>query len=170
MAGLRHRANPALVGMLQDQPCHQVGQRCLGLRRQPGPCRHATDRRPRFSCEQVDLLRRAAVRRCRLCPAWHRPIPDSGRERVYAPETGAFDDAKWSFSACRSSVASVVSAARSAWASVAIRAVAQADRSNIQTRMPRVQQFSNLSSPLDVQIAFSQLAMLAPRSSIRNTR
>jgi hypothetical protein len=89
MTGLRYQANPPFVGMTQDQPGHQVGQRCLCLRWQPGPRRHAAGHCPRFSCEQVDLLRRAAARRHRLRLAWHGPLPDSGRERdVMRPKAG----------------------------------------------------------------------------------
>ena len=52
--------------------------------------------------------------------AWTSPRFWS-RESPVAPESGVFDDAKQSFSACCSSAASAVSAARSTWASAAIR-------------------------------------------------
>ena len=55
MTVLRHRANPGFVGMLQDQSCHQVGQRCLCLRWQPGPRRHAAGYRPQFSIKVTDV-------------------------------------------------------------------------------------------------------------------
>jgi transposase InsO family protein len=59
MTGLR--AIPVAVGMLQDQPCHQVGQSRSYLRRQPGPRWRVADRLLRFSCEQIHLPRRAAA-------------------------------------------------------------------------------------------------------------
>ncbi len=60
------------------------------------------------------------------------------RERFNAPESGAFNDAKdakRSLSRCRKNAASLMSAAKSAWASATIRTLAQADRPNIQVRM-----------------------------------
>jgi hypothetical protein len=36
-----------------------------------------------FSCEQVDLLRQTAARLRPLRLTWHRPLPDSGRERAW---------------------------------------------------------------------------------------
>jgi hypothetical protein len=65
--------------VILHQPRHQRDQRRLRLRRQPGPRRHPA--RPRSSCEQVDLLRRAATPAQWLRLAWHGPLPDSGRER-----------------------------------------------------------------------------------------
>lgn len=81
MTNLRHWANPLVVGMLQDQPRHQVGQRCLCLHRQPGPDRHAAGHRLWLSCEQIDLLWHAAAYRCLLALAWHGPLSESDRER-----------------------------------------------------------------------------------------
>jgi hypothetical protein len=62
--------------------------------------------------------------------AWTSPRFWS-RERLDAPGSRAFDGAKRSLNACRTSSASAMSAARSAWASAATRTQAQADRSNI---------------------------------------
>ena len=91
--------------------------------------------------------------------AWASPRFWS-RERLDAPESGTFDDAMGSFSTCRKSAASVVSAAKSAWPSAATQTLAQVDRSNVvrllnsfvntnpkrKPRMPWVQQFPKLSS------------------------
>jgi len=69
--------------------------------------------------------------------AWTSPRFWS-RERLDAPESRAFDDAKRPFSTCRKSSASIVSAAKSAWESATTRTLAQADRSNIQpARRPK---------------------------------
>ena len=66
--------------MIQDQPRHQGGQCRLRLSRQSGPHRYAACRW-RVPCKQVDLLRYASVCRPSSVPAWHGPLPDSGRQR-----------------------------------------------------------------------------------------
>lgn len=51
------RAIPVAVGMLLDQPCHQVGQSRSYLRRQAGPRWRVAERLLRFSSEQIHLPR-----------------------------------------------------------------------------------------------------------------
>jgi hypothetical protein len=141
MIGLRRRAEPAFVGMIQDQSCDQLDQRRLRLHRQAGPSRHAAGRL-RSPCEQVDLLRRASSG-----VAWTSPRfwP---RERIDALKSGAFDDARRSLNTCCNNAARVVSAVKSVRALSDSRTRAHAERSNIHagTSSQRL-----ISEPLKLQ-------------------
>src|SRR6185369_10716791 len=82
------------LSVLQDQPCHQAGQRIPRLLRQVPPCR-----RRRYAVEQIDLLGTVALlkpspfgrHRWRLYRAsyGHEPLPDSGRERIWMRQNAA---------------------------------------------------------------------------------
>src|SRR5215470_9178772 len=80
------RSGPAPVGMLQDQPRHQTGQRCPCLGRKFRPCWRIHYCPGAIVAEQVELLGWAGQIAHPLHPAFrssdrHRPLFDSGRER-----------------------------------------------------------------------------------------
>ena len=120
--------------MLQDQPCHQARS---APPVSPSAARTTPACRRSSSAVLLRTGRSAAARGVAL------PSASSGMRMDLSPILVVERDSMRSKAghsmmqndrseACRKSDASVVSAARSAWASAATRTLAQADRSNIQ--------------------------------------